>query len=287
MRSMKLGLSMWSYVRRWKQGQIEAPDFVRKAKDLGADGVELLDFFYRDKANWGPETQEMQRALDETGLPVGVFSVGNDLAQQSESDREAQVDVIKRGVDQALVFKAGVVRVFAGGAVPGVPNEEVFDWFLQGLCEASYYAADKGVKLALENHGLIAGRSDQVEDLIHKVRVATGTDTLGANPDTGNFLLVNEDSVDGIRGVAKYAYMCHFKDFELAPQDWQGPKYAALDGTEFIGSAIGEGSVDLGACISELRNQGFDGWLNVEYESEEDPEYGVPRSLANARKFLR
>jgi hypothetical protein len=41
--------------------------------------------------------------------------------------------------------------------------------------------------------------------------------------------------------------MCHFKDFELAPQDWQGPKYAALDGTEFIGSAIGEVSVDLGA----------------------------------------
>src|SRR5690242_20705326 len=100
---MKLGLSMWSYVRPWKAGEMEAPDFVRKSKELGVDGVELLDFFYRDKGNWAPETESIKRALDETGLPVGVFSVGNDFAQTDEAARDAQVDVIKRGVDQAVV----------------------------------------------------------------------------------------------------------------------------------------------------------------------------------------
>ncbi|MGI8924814.1 MAG: sugar phosphate isomerase/epimerase family protein [Fimbriimonadales bacterium] len=283
---MKLGLSMWSYVRPWQAGQMEAPDFVRTAKTLGVDGVELLDFFYRDKADWGPETQSIRRALDEMGLPVGVFSVSNDFAQANESDRDAQIDLIIRGVDQAKAYGADVVRVFAGGSVPGASEDDTFGWFLHGLCEASYYAADKGIKLALENHGQYAGRSGQVEDLIHKVRIATGSDTLGANPDTGNFVLVNEDSVDGVRGVAKYAHMCHFKDFELAPSDWAGPCYEALDGTRFIGSAIGEGSVDLDACVFELRNYGFDGWLNIEYESDEDPAFGVPRSVAHARKYV-
>jgi sugar phosphate isomerase/epimerase len=219
-------------------------------------------------------------------MPVGVFSVGNDFAKPDATLRNEQLNVIKRGVDQALIFNAGVVRVFAGGSVEGEKNETVFDWFLEGLCQASYYAADKGVKLALENHGLIAGKSSQICDLIQKVRVATGTDTLGANPDTGNFLLVNEDSVDAVRGVAKYAHMCHFKDFEIAPHDWNGHSYTALDGTKFIGSAIGEGSVDLKGCVDALKAHGFDGWLNIEYESEEDPEYGIPRSVANARKSM-
>ncbi len=283
---MKLGLSMWSYVAPWKRGEIEAPDFIRTAAQLGVDGVELLDFFYRDKQDWSTETDQIRAALDETGLPVGVFSVGNDFAQADPSARASQVDVIKRGVDQANVFGAGVVRVFAGGDLPGTPNETVFDWFLEGLCEASYYANDKGVKLALENHGLIAGRSDQINDLVHKVRIATGNSVLGANPDTGNFLLVNEDSTDAVRGVAKYAHMCHFKDFELAPPNWTGHAYTALDGTRFIGSAIGEGGVDLAACIDALREIGFDGWVNIEYESEEDPTSGVPRSVMNARRVV-
>ncbi|MDQ2985548.1 MAG: sugar phosphate isomerase/epimerase [Armatimonadota bacterium] len=277
---------MWSYVAPWKRGEIEAPDFIRTAAQLGVDGVELLDFFYRDKQDWSTETDQIRAALDETGLPVGVFSVGNDFAQADPSARASQVDVIKRGVDQANVFGAGVVRVFAGGDLPGTPNETVFDWFLEGLCEASYYANDKGVKLALENHGLIAGRSDQINDLVHKVRIATGNSVLGANPDTGNFLLVNEDSTDAVRGVAKYAHMCHFKDFELAPPNWTGHAYTALDGTRFIGSAIGEGGVDLAACIDALREIGFDGWVNIEYESEEDPTSGVPRSVMNARRVV-
>jgi sugar phosphate isomerase/epimerase len=278
---------MWSYVAPWKRGEMEVTDFIRTAKQLGVDGVELLDFFFRNQEDWSAETAAIETVLQETGLPVGVFSVGNDFAQTDENARKAQVDVIKRGVDQAKLFGADVVRVFAGGNVPGVPNETVFDWFLQGLSEASFYAADRDVKLALENHGLIAGRSDQVNDLIHKVRIATGTETLGANPDTGNFLLVNEDSTDAVRGVAKYAHMCHFKDFEIAPANWDGRAYEALDGTKFIGSTIGEGGVDLAACIEALRAVGFDGWVNIEYESEEDPNSGVPRSVINAKRVVR
>jgi sugar phosphate isomerase/epimerase len=99
--------------------------------------------------------------------------------------------------------------------------------------------------------------------------------------------LVNEDSTDAVRGVATNAYMCHFKDFEVAPANWDGHAYAALDGTRFIGSAIGEGGVDLGSCVEALRAVGFDGWVNIEYESTEDPASGVPRSVMNARRFVR
>jgi sugar phosphate isomerase/epimerase len=80
--------------------------------------------------------------------------------------------------------------------------------------------------------------------------------------------------------------MVHFKDFKPAPNEHEGFAFEALDGTRYLGAAVGEGMVKLEACINELKDAGFTGWLSVEYEGEEDPITAVPRSLANARKYI-
>ena len=59
-----------------------------------------------------------------------------------------------------------------------------------------------------------------------------------------------------------------------------------MSGVKFVGKAVGEGVVDLAACIRELKDAGFDGWLSVEYEGEEDPFTAVPRSIEAARNYL-
>jgi sugar phosphate isomerase/epimerase len=118
------------------------------------------------------------------------------------------------------------------------------------------------------------------------VRRLAGNDALGANPDTGNFLIVNQPSHEAIREVAKYAYMVHFKDFAPEPAGHNGFAYSTIDGRRLVGTAVGEGTVDLGACIGALKDSGFDGWLSVEYEGEEDPLTAVRRSIENARKYL-
>ncbi|POA74774.1 sugar phosphate isomerase/epimerase, partial [Pseudomonas sp. FW305-E2] len=84
-------------------------------------------------------------------------------------------------------------------------------WIIDGLAEASAYAHERGIKLALENHGKLAGRGDQVAGIIADVRAQAGNDALGANPDTGNFLLVNQPSHEAIAQVAHLANMVHFK----------------------------------------------------------------------------
>src|ERR1700722_19017366 len=102
---------MWSYVAPWKRGELDIPGFVHECKRIGADGVELLDFFWKDRA---AETPPVIAALESTGLPVGVYSVSNNFVKADPAEREAQVDVIRRGVDSANEFGAKVVRVFAG-----------------------------------------------------------------------------------------------------------------------------------------------------------------------------
>jgi sugar phosphate isomerase/epimerase len=277
---MKLGVSMWSYFHAWRAGRIDLPGFVREAKRIGADGVELLDFF--DKG----EREEVKAALAGTGLPCPIFSVGNDFARPEASARAAELAKIVNGLDQAGFYGAEVVRVFAGDVAEGITFEQARAWIVEGLAEASKEAHARGLRLALENHGRLAGRSDQVRGLIDDVRAKAGNDALGANPDTGNFLLVGQPSHEAIRDVAPVAYMVHFKDFRPAPEGHEGFAYGALDGSKFVGTAIGEGAVDLAACVAALKSAGYAGWLSVEYEAEEDPMTGVARSLQNARRFL-
>lgn len=274
---------MYSYVRAVQQGRLDLPGFIHEAKRAGAEGVELLSYFYKDVA---ADRAKALAALAETGLPCPIFSISQNFAKTSAAERSAELDKIKFGVDEAGYYGAGVVRVFAGDVSPGISFEEARDWIVEGLTAAAEYAHKAGVRLALENHGKLAGRGDQVRELVGEVRLQSGCDAFGANPDTGNFMLVNQPSHEAIEQVAPYAYMVHFKDFRSALPSETEQIYTALDGSRWVGTAVGEGEVNLGACISALRDAGFDGWLSVEYEGVEDPFTAVPRSIANARQYL-
>ena len=293
---MKIGVSMWSYFHTWRKGNFDVPAFIREAKKAGADGVELLDFFYNvpegervqlfTSDQVAAKRQAAKKALAETGLPVPIFSVANNFAKHDPVDRETELKKIRFGVDEALEYGAKVVRVFAGDVSETVTFDQARAYIVEGLAKASIYAHQNGVRLALENHGTLAGRGDQVCGLIEDVRKLSGNDALGANPDTGNFLIVDQPSDEAIREVARYAYMVHFKDFSPAPAGWSGFSYKTITGEPLIGTAVGEGTVRLGECIRALKEAAFEGWLSVEYEGEEDPLTAVPRSIENARKFI-
>ncbi|MCC7434364.1 MAG: sugar phosphate isomerase/epimerase [Methanoregulaceae archaeon] len=287
---MRLAVSMYSYFGAVKDGRIDLPSFIHRAKADGAEGVELLDFFYKDNGR-DEEARDHDRglaalALAETGLPVPIFSVGNNLAQSDPADREAQVDRIRFGVDEALHYGAGVVRVFAGDVREGITFEDARAWIVEGLCSGADYAHERGMKLALENHGKLAGRGEQVRALIEEVRDRTGHAALGANPDFGNFVLVDDSPADAVRAEAAFAYMAHFKDFSEAPASHEGWAFTSLAGKRYLGSCLGEGVVDLAGCLDALRDAGFDGWLSVEYEGTEDCLTAVPRSIARAKALL-
>ncbi len=277
---MKLGLSMWSYAAAHRRGRLDIPGFIQESKRLGVEGVELLDFFWKDIPS---EMPSVLAALQDTGLAVGVYSVANDFITPHESERAAQVHKIRDGVDMAVRFGAKTVRVFGGDVSPEFTYDQCLRWIIEGLTDAARYAYDNGVTLALENHGRLVGRSDQVEVVLN----AVASPALKANPDTGNFLLVHQPSHVAVAALAARAAMCHFKDFKVVPDDYQGFAYMGIEGLKFAGTAIGEGEVDLADCVTALRQAGFDGWLNIEYEGEEDPFSAVSRSVEYTRHLIQ
>ena len=271
---------MYSYVRAYQSGRLDIPGFIQEAKRLGVQGVELLDFFWHDPAR---EMPEVRAALKDTGLPVGVYSVANNFVKDSEAERAAEVKKITAGVDYAVQFETKVVRVFAGDIAGDFTFEQCMLWIIAGLKEAAAYAYANGVTLALENHGRLAGRSNQVELILNSV----ASPALKANPDTGNFLLVHQPSHLEVAALAPRAAMVHFKDFRVVPDNYTGFAYVGTEGLKFAGTAIGEGEVALPDCVTALRQAGFDGWLNIEYEGEEDPFSAVSRSVDYTRALLQ
>lgn len=280
MNYIKLGVSFYSYFANWKRGEMDMPAFIHECKRLGVDGVELLEPLFKDKA---AEMPGVEAALAETGLKVGVYSVSNNFVNVDAAQRAIALDKIKVGVDTALHFGARTVRVFAGDITPGITFDDGFNWIVEGLSLGAEYAYAHGVVLALENHGKLAGRSDQVEKILRTV----ASPALKANPDTGNFLLVHEASHEAVEKLATRAGMCHFKDFKVMPDNFDGFAYTSIDGVKYAGTAVGEGEVDLPDCVRSLTEAGFDGWLNIEYEAAEDPMTGVARSVEYTKGLLR
>ena len=280
---MKLSISMWSVVSAVRGGKMDLAGFVEFAsqqQENGAQGVELLDYFWRDRA---AELPKVKRQIADAGLAMAVYSIGNDFFQPDRSVWEKQLVDLRAGVDVANALETNILRVFSGNAKPGYTLDDGLSWIVDGLAAGAEYAQTHGVTMALENHGLMAGRSDQVRNIIESVN----SPALRANLDTGNFLLVNQNPTDAARDLADLVALVHLKDFRRARPDETEHVYKGLDGVGFTGSVVGEGQVDLPKIVSILRGAGYAGWLSLEFEGAQDPiTIGVPASLRAAQHLL-
>jgi sugar phosphate isomerase/epimerase len=277
---MKLSVSMWSVVETVKAGQMTLPQFIEFAASGPATGVELLDYFWKDEA---AEIPAVKQQIADAGLQIAVYSIGNDFFQPDAAARAKELAALQHGVDVANALGVDVVRVFSGSYREGYRLEDGMGWIVEGLARGADYAQQHGVTLALENHGLMAGRSQQVKDILTQVN----SPALRANLDTGNFLLVGQDPLEAARELAGDVALVHLKDFRQATAADTVHVYKGLEGSAFTGTVIGEGLVDLPAIVAVLREEGYAGWLSLEYEGGADPvTIGVPRSLAAAQHIL-
>ena len=277
---MNVAVSMWSLVSYAQAGRIDTLGFVRYAAELGVQGVELLDVFWQDQER---ELSQVRTELQRVGIEVSAYAIGNDLVEPDTAERGRQVQSIRDGVDVARELGTSRLRVFSGNEKPDVQTEDGHRWIIDGLGKGAAYAAERGVTLVLENHGLFAGRADQVRRVIEEV----GSPALRANLDTGNFLLVNQDPVAAVRELAPWAAYVHLKDFRKVRDGEQVQEsYAGLDGSRYVGTVIGAGEVDLRGVLGALRETGYDGWLSIEYEGTGDAKEELAESVNTTRLLV-
>ena len=146
------------------------------------------------------------------------------------------------------------------------------------------YAAARGIRTCVENHGLFCQDSDRVERLM----LAVDHPNFGWLVDVGNFLCADENPVRAVGRAAPYAVHAHVKDFYIRSGDGRDPGegFFRTRGMNYLrGAIVGQGDAPVAQCLAILRRAGYDGWLSIEFEGAEDPMYGIRVGRDNVRRM--
>ena len=284
---MKTSVNTYSFSRvQGKDGQrISLTEMVATAKDIGFDaiefsgGLEVPGWFKGGREEFG---RYMAGVCRENGLEVAAYLVGADLLSPGI------VDKLKREAETAASLGAKTMRHdIAGNAPEGRTYYDLIPFFAEKINEVTEYAKTLGVRTCTENHGYFSQDSDRVVSLCK----AVGNSNFGLLVDFGNFMCADQISVNAVREAAPYAVHVHAKDFkyvskeesETAPPGY----FNTRGGNHLMGCALGEGVVDVAACIEIMKDAGYDGYMTVEFEGPfGDPLSEIGKGLSFLKKCI-
>lgn len=276
---MKISVSMYSLNSTIKEENWTIFDFIDYAKSISLDGVELLDIYWNDKEK---EIKQVKEALQKHDLSVSAYDVTNNFVKESSEERAKEVAKIKDGIEVAKQLGTNIIRVFCGDLHGDLTYEDGQDWIVEGLKACAETAEKEQVYLAIENHGLLAGKSEQVEEIINKVNSPFVKSTF----DTGNFLLVHEEPKEAFDRLRDKIVHVHFKDFREKGADESIKGFRSTEGVELIGTVPGDGKVDLSYIVQGLKENNYDGWLSIEYEGFDDAKIANKEAVNRLRDLL-
>lgn len=275
---MKTAICHYSLRRRFKAEQWTIERLVEEVKQFGVDGV---DFHAGLMGSTDGAAETILAALGKHQFALSGLSLGNNFNQEAPEKFKAQVDTVRGWLEVAAKVKAPVCRIFGGSlareqrgdaAAVAAARQRVMD----GLGQVVKEAERLGLVLAIENHGGLPCTGQEQVDVIKEI----ASPALKATIDVGNYMQGGQEGHVGTAVAAPYAAYVHFKDFRKIA-DASQPSGHRLEAT-----AIGEGDVDLPACVEALRKAGYDGTVALEYEAAEDETTGVPRSVEYMKKVL-
>ena len=283
---MKFAVSSYSFQQYLADGRLTQLDCVEQAAELGFDAIEFTDLEPPAGVSEAEYAVQIRERCGRFGLAVSNYTVRADFLQQ---DPEAEARRLKGKVDTAQLLGSSSLRHDAAWGFGDGRNSRGLDNVLERLaggCRAvTKYAASKGIRTMVENHGFFLQDPDRVERLIN----AVGHPNFGWLCDMGNFLCADEEPARACGKAAPYVCYAHAKDFLVKSGEGANPGegfFRSRAGNYLRGTIIGHGAVPVKQCLGILKREGYDGYLGVEFEGMEDSLLGIRIGLANLKRYL-
>jgi sugar phosphate isomerase/epimerase len=222
-------------------------DAIEHARGLGVDGISLETCFLGPPGGLDPD------ALRAAAGPLElVLAWGHPHGLEFGSSEEALRDLVE-WLEAAGRLGCRLVRCVAASprfrdAADGAGRVERT---AEALAVATAAARERGLGLALENHGDLTAA--EVAEVLRRV----DDPALGVCLDTANALRVGDDPLEASRLLAPRTLLVHLKDVE--PLDRVADPAAGPCSVPY-----GEGVVPVGEVVSALAAGGFTGLVCVE-----------------------
>ena len=283
---MKVGVSSYSYSQYIAQGKMTVYDTVVKAAQMGFDAIEFTTIQEADGKTREQIAAELRKLAAENKIEISAYVVGGNLITRDEKEREEQLNILKSEVNIASILGVKLFRHDVGYMLPqGMCFYEASELAAPIIREVSEYAEKSGIKTMIENHG----RAFQDADRMEKTYRIVNHKNFALLVDIGNFMCADEDSVLSVSRVANLAAHVHLKDFIKKDfYDTQSKEHYFLTrGCNYLmGTAAGYGDAKAAQCIEVLKQAGYDGYLDIEFEGPEDCICELKKGLEFIRSVL-
>ena len=283
---MKIGVSSYSFSQYIKAGKMTQLDCVARAHEMGFSGIEFTVL-----AGSCPEEQiELAKKIaaeaERVGIEIIAYTIGAELYKETDEESQAELERLYGQLEVARALGAPLMRHDVCYKLGKSGNARSFDLMLPTIAKnaraLTERAKELGIRTCTENHGYIAQDSDRVERLFN----AVAHDNYGLLVDVGNFICADEEPARAVSRVAPYAIHVHAKDFDVGETNENGRTNSTRGGNFWRATAIGDGCVPVEKCLGILKRAGYDGYVSVEYEGEEDCIEGIAKGLANLKSYI-
>ena len=281
---MKFGVSSYSFHQAVSAGRMTTYDIVDTAAKMGFDALDFAVLLGDDPI---PEMcAKLGRQAKDAGLIVKNYAVSADFLA---NDVKVEAERVCREVDNAVILGAQTFRHDVTWTSPSVANPFTFESVLPRLAEGvrivTEYAAERGIRTSVENHGQFVQDSARILALIN----AVDHKNFGALVDMGNFMCADEAPEKAVGVLAPFAIHAHAKDFLYKPCTAANPGrgwFGTRAGAYLRGTVIGHGVVPVEACIRSLQRVGYDDVLAIEFEGMEPCEAAIELGLENLKRIV-
>ena len=264
----KFAIATYSYWH-FRDPKVTVQEVIDHAANLGAEGVDVL---HVQMDNETPEYLEyLRKYANQKGIELICLSIHQDFVDPDPDERDRNIQHTINCIKIAKNLGIKYIRLNSGRwnttksfdelmanrgiepILPGVTEDEGFQWCIDSIKACLPTAEKMGVVLALENHW---GLTRTPEGLLRIVN-AIDSPWLGVLMDTGNFL---EQPYEKLEQIASKTVFVQAKTY------YGGGEWYTLD-------------LDYSRIAKILKKVNYSGYISLEFEGKEDPNIGVPKSL--------
>ena len=255
---MGIAVAMYALRNVLKDPKFGLEGIIKFLQEQKIDLVELNNSFTTPA-----ELPKLGKRFLDAGLqPIQMTVDGNNFFQKSATGRKGQFDFMKQWIDPAHTLGIPVVRANMGRSLGFLARNVTVDNLLATFRPILEYVESLGMKFVFENHG---GKSSDVNFQL-TVKGALPSPNFGYLLDTGNY---------------------HPKDLVYENIKKLGSSILAVHAKTYMFDAEGkETTLDFARITQLLKEVGYHGHYNVEFEGHLPDLEGTTKTIQLLRKYL-
>ena len=273
---IKLGLQSLSYRDTFNAGKITLLEIIDKAAEYQMDGVDL---HYNHFASTDDDYLEVvKQACLKSGLHMSYIGVSNNFGKTGDELRE-EIDLMKKWIDVAARMGIPMVRAFGAYLPEGESDDEVWPRLVASTKEVAEYGQSKGIVVGLHNHnhGCVPATGDQVIRLLD----AVGNPYYSHILDTGQYR--GSPGADVGEQGQEDPQWNFYGSIETS-----APRAVHIRAKIYRIASGKEAWLDYERIMPVIKNVGFNGWMSMVYEGQDelDEPSAVPLAITYLRSML-